>query len=228
MEEPTTSPECSRPSDVPGQPIEVTRKRRFKKRFLIPIGLTLLMVFFMVRAFVMGTFATREPANPLTSAQGAVRQLLETDDGRKLVRVAALVDEPLDKVWQLVTDYERFEQIFPNLESVKATRLPDGSTRLTGVGRVLWLKNPFEAVVTHRKELDRATASWDLPGGGLKVNRGSWSLTAIGHDKTLVVYALELKVDPYPAFVVRYTLLHYLPQVVEAVSRCLARSPGSP
>ena len=77
--------------------------------------------------------------------------------------------------------------------------------------------------VQHEEAPGRFTASWDEPHGAWKVNRGSWVLTQQGAAETLVEYNLELKVSPFPDFVVRAVLLGQLKPVLGAVANQVRR-----
>ena len=61
--------------------------------------------------------------------------------------------------------------------------------------------------------------------GAWKVNRGSWVLTQHGAGETLLEYNLELRVSPFPDFVIRAVLLDQLKPVMRAVASRVARNP---
>ena len=193
--------------------------RRLKKRIWIPGLLLLLVVLALVVAWVRGTWADTEAINPTSSAQGIVTQLHQTPDGTKHVRCAVLLDHPMRAVWTVITDYDRFAEIFPTLTSAHGK--PDAANpdqyHLTGelgspVGT--WT---FSSVITHEQSPEKCVAHWDSASGPIARNRGSWTLTPAGEGKTLLVYMLDVEVHRWPTFLVRNALLSRQRTVVEAV-----------
>jgi hypothetical protein len=73
--------------------------------------------------------------------------------------------------------------------------------------------------VRHEESPEKRMAVWDEPHGSWKVNRGSWVVTPMGADATLLEYNLELSVAPFPDFVVRAVMLGQLDPVLRAAAR---------
>lgn len=203
------------PPNAPASPPD----KRVRKRVVIPGifigGVAVLLLWAAVR----GTWAETEPRNPSSADDRVVSQLLLTPQGHKEIRCAMIVAAPADRVWAIVTDYDHFAEIFPNTTASKGVRDADGRWHLTGevkspVGR--WA---IDVHVKHEESANEFIASWDEPRGALKVNRGSWTVTRQSEDKTLLEYNLELKVSPFPSFVVRAVLLEQLKPVMAAVAR---------
>jgi hypothetical protein len=215
-----------------GEPVQAPKPaaskppRRQRRRF-VPAVLLTLLVLLLAWGALRGTWADTVPRNPASSAEGVVAQLYQTADGRKQVRLAAMLDYPLEDVWAVVTDYEHFAEIFPFVQSAQATPSPDG--RFHDVKGVVstWVGEwPFEARVRHDEYLNDCVALWDQPSGDLTVNRGSWTVLRYGAGKTLLIYTLELEVRPYPTVVVRNALLSGLKPVVGAVEKRLRAKRG--
>ncbi len=194
-------------------------ERHLRKRVVIPSLIGVLLLIALAVAVVRGTWADRETRNPSSSAEGPLTQLYQTPDGHKQARCALVIDRPIERVWAVVTDYDHFAAIFPMVASASAERAPDGRYRLTGVATSPLGSWEFTAHVRHDELPIQKVASWDEPSGRLTVNRGSWTLTLLGADRTLLVYALEVEVPPYPAFVVRNVLLSRVDGAVRAVAR---------
>ena len=57
----------------------------------------------------------------------------------------------------------------------------------------------------------------------MRVNRGSWVLTPLDGNRTLLVYSLEVKIASYPDFLINNILLSRQPGVLRAV---IARLQG--
>jgi hypothetical protein len=82
---------------------------------------------------------------------------------------------------------------------------------------------PMDVHVRHKESAERSVASWDEPNGALKVNRGSWVVTRHGANEALLEYNLELRVSPFPDFVVRAVLLDQLKPVMRRVANRAAQ-----
>lgn len=178
-----------------------------------------LVVFGAV--WVRGTAASTIESNPASPADGVVTQLFLAPDGRKVVRCAALLDHPLSRVWSAVTDYARFEAIFPTLEAVKTSTEADGRHRLACEVTSILGTWPVDVRIRHQEEPAKHVASWDEPTGDVFVNRGNWTLLPASGDRTLLVYTLDVEVRRFPAFLVRAVLLSRQKTVVEALKSYL-------
>jgi hypothetical protein len=113
------------------------------------------------------------------------------------------------------------------LESTSAKRQSDGTYKLIGVVASPVGRWPFDDDITHEESAERYRASWDNSRGSLKLNRGSWTLTPAGPEKTLVVYALEVEVRRVPAFLIRNALLSREIVVIESIERWLKTKHGT-
>jgi hypothetical protein len=152
-------------------------------------------------------------------------------DGRRPVRVATVVDFPIDDVWAVVTDYEHFAEIFPHVKAAHATEVAPVNGRrcfhLTGTVSTLVGDWPVDVHVKHEEYIGDNLAAWDEPSERLPLNRGRWILKSLAADRTLVIYELEVEAPPYPTFLVRAALLSGLKPVVAAVDKRLqARGPA--
>jgi carbon monoxide dehydrogenase subunit G len=198
---------------------------RVKKRLVIPAAFLGLALIVFGAVWVRGTAASDVEKNPASSADGVLTQLFLAPDGRKVVRCAALLDHPLPRVWSAVTDYARFETIFPTVRGVQSSVEPDGRhlfrcevTSILGT----W---PVEVRIRHQEEPGKHVASWDEPSGDITVNRGNWTLLPASADRTLVVYTLDVEVRGFPAFLIRAVLLSRQKTVVEALRSHLDARP---
>jgi uncharacterized membrane protein len=197
-------------------PAAAPAPHRPPKRIVIPAILLALVTIFVIRAIVRGTWAETEFKYPQTSADGVVRQLVQmSPEGRvqgQFVRLAIVVDRPIDAVWTVLTDYDRLHEALPHLAPMKATKEADGRIHLTGAVTSPFRDFPFDVTVEHDQTTggrDR-TVSWDNPGGAMTVNRGHWRVSELGPSKTLVVYMIDVDIHPFPRWLVRYVLLNRL------------------
>jgi hypothetical protein len=86
----------------------------------------------------------------------------------------------------------------------------------------LYFSWPFALLIDHHQEGSVWSTTWDEPGGGISVDRGSWTLLPLGADRTLLAYTLELRVRRVPALFTDNILLDHLPRLLQAVNWHLA------
>lgn len=175
-----------------------------RKRVLVPAALflaaALLSIFFVLR----GTLATTEVPRPSTAAEGPLAALWLGPDGRKVVRAAMVVDRPPDRLWSVITGYERYPAVFPTVLAATSSVMPDGRRRLQAtVSASLLGTYPVDILIRH--EEGRST-SWDMPTGEVVHNRGSWTLTKLDDARTLVEYQLDVEIANVPDWFVRAVL----------------------
>ena len=201
--------------------------RPIKKRYAIPLGLLTIVFLLMIWLSIRGTWADTTPRNPVTSSEGALTQLYLAPSGKQ-IRSALVIDHPIDEVWNVVTDYDHFSEIFPHVCHTDIRRESDGRFHLSGSAVAncfgTW---PFEVHITHHESPKQYIAEWAEPHLDLTVNRGSWTLTPLSGNRTLAVYTLEAEVKQFPGFIVRSALLMRVDGVIGAVAREVARRQGS-
>jgi uncharacterized protein YndB with AHSA1/START domain len=204
-------------SDISGSPTRPP-SRRIKLRMVIPAVLIGAVMALLLWGIIRGNWTDSEARNPASAADGVVTQLLRNAEGRKQIRAAVIVSAPPDRVWKVVTDYDHFSEVFPTVSTAKGVHDPDGRWHVTGEVRSIVGHWPMDLHVRHDESTNRFVASWDEPHEAWKVNRGSWVITPHGPNETLLEYNLELKVSPFPDFVVRAVLLGQLKPVLRAVA----------
>jgi uncharacterized protein YndB with AHSA1/START domain len=209
--------------DIPDPPTQTPAPKSSRKRIVIPTVFIGVVTALLLWGIIRGNWADRQPRNPASAADGVVTQLLRTTEGRKQIRAAVIVSAPPDRIWKVVTDYDHFSEVFPNIGTSKGVRDPDGRWHVIGEVRSIVGRWPMDLHVTHEESTARFVASWDEPHGAWKVNRGSWVVTQHGFRETLLEYNLELNVSPFPDFVVRAVLLGQLKPVMRAVANRVER-----
>jgi hypothetical protein len=206
-------------ADSPTQP----PPRRIRKRIVIPTVLIGVVTALLLWGIIRGNWTDVQLRNPSSAADGIVTQLLRTDGGRKQMRAAIIVTGSAERVWKVVTDYDHFSEVFPNIITSKGVRDLDGRWHLTGEVRPMVGRWPMDVHVQHEQSTAGFVASWDEPHGAWKINHGSWVVTQHGPSETLLEYNLELKVSPFPDFVVRAVLLGQLKPIMRAVANRVER-----
>jgi hypothetical protein len=209
----------------PGQTVPPRRRRWLRKRTIV-LGVAALLAAVLVWLVVRGTWADTAPRNPQSSAEGAVAQLYQEPDGRKLVRAALVIDRPADEVWKVVTDYDHFAETFPYERSLQGEREPGDRYHLSGVlHSQLYGDWAFDVRVRHEETAEGRVASWEGPTPDLPVHRGSWTVTPLGPDRTLLALAVEMQLRGYPQFWTHNILLNRVKPMVRAVDQRLKTRP---
>jgi hypothetical protein len=176
-------------------------------------------------AVVRGTRA-EEPLDPPPAA-GPVCQVCRAPGGGKEVRCAARLPYPLERVWEVVTDYGHYGDICECLHADDVRHEPDGRCRVAARARaLLGGEVPFAVELRHEQDLDEYSASWDQADGRVVVNRGRWLLRPAGRSETLVSLSLEVQVRGVPTFLLRNLSRGRLREVVLAVERRLRDGPS--
>jgi uncharacterized protein YndB with AHSA1/START domain len=184
-----------------------TTPRRIKKRVVVPALILLLLFGTGARVVIKGSWADDAAHDPTSSADGIVRQLV-LENGRKVPRIAVVIDRPVEEVWAAITSYDHFSEIFPDMAGAKGEREADGRWHFTGTATTLVGSWPIDVKITHAHEGATYRASWDDASRPFAVNRGSWTVSPVGTGSTLVVYSLDAEIPGYPAFAIRYAILH--------------------
>lgn len=195
-------------------------------RVILPAVFIALVAGLLAWGVVRGSSTDAQPVNP-PAAGGVTTQLLRTSNGQIHIRAAVIVAAPPASVWKVVTDYDHFSDVFPNISACQGARDPDGRWHVTGEVRSLVGRWPMDIHVRHDETPGKYVASWDEPNGAWKINRGSWVVTPHGDHESLLEYNLELKVSPFPDFVVRAVLLEQLKPVLKMAAN-RAQSNQSP
>jgi len=216
VDTPPTPPAAQPPAPASPSP---PPSRRLRKRFLFPLILLGLVGAALLWAYVRGTWADTVPHDPKSSAEGVVCQLYRTPEGHTPVRCAAVIDRSLGEVWKVVTDYDHYGDIFPTLRSAPVVVVRDdaGHYHLSGVASSVLGDWPFDIRIRHEESPEKKSASWDNAAGDVRLNRGSFVLTPLGADRTLLVYSLEVEIASYPNFLVRNVLLSRQPGVMKGL-----------
>ncbi len=205
-------------------PADLARRRRAALA-LIAATVSIVALVFVIR----GTAASSEIRDAAGLERGLVSYLHRTDDGRKEVRSSAVLAAAPARVWSVVTDYDRFPDVFASplwtMQVTTAERSPAG-VHLVGHLASRLGDFPVDVHVHHEEKDGERIASWDesTPEGG--VNRGRWIVRARPDGSTLLIYSLEVRRRPYPSFLINNVLLSEAETAMDAVRTQLgATSP---
>ena len=193
---------------------------------LLPAVPAALLVGALGAAFVRGAWP-EEGRDPAGVADGPVCAVCRTPGGGKEVRCALRLPYTMDRVWEVVTDYDHYGDVCDCIRADAVRHEPDGRCRLAARARSLLAGEvPFAVELLPEQNLDEYVISWDRPDGRVLVNRGRWRLRPVGRAETLVALSLEVQVRGVPTFVLRNLSLHRLREVVRALERRLRDGPS--
>jgi coenzyme Q-binding protein COQ10 len=133
-----------------------------------------------------------------------------------------LIDAPLEKVFEIITDYEKYPEF---LSEVKAIRV---SERREGEALVQYEVSVLKTIryTLRLKEEKPRRVSWSLVEGELmRENRGSWLLEPQGK-QTRATYSIEMTLGPLvPKAIVNALVDSSLPKMLESFKK---RAEGEP
>jgi ribosome-associated toxin RatA of RatAB toxin-antitoxin module len=193
---------------------------------LVPAALVLAAAVALGIIYLRGTWADTEPRDPASAADGPVSQIYLDKGGRKEVRCAVLLPYALDDVWDVLTDYAKYDRMLPYLADVTAEKKGDDEWLMKGRAksafRGYW---PFQITIREAKGPDGGRIWWDehSADGEVLLNRGGWELRKRGDSETLVVLTLEAEVQSTPTFLLRSFFRHRFKEVMRAVEREVQR-----
>ncbi len=200
------------------------RKRPFRKRYAVLLALLALLLIALAGAIIRGTWADKEPRDPKSSDDGVICRLYQPPEGDWQVRCSMILDDPPDKVWNVITDYANFADIFSTLKTCDYEKEKNGDARLFGEAHSALGDWPFDIIVKHEEKTSGHGSHWEGDSGTVQKLKGSWTVSSAGEGKTLLVYASHVEIKRYPDWVVVNSLLLRQPKVMQAVADWLAKT----
>jgi ribosome-associated toxin RatA of RatAB toxin-antitoxin module len=123
------------------------------------------------------------------------------------------IPQPIEQVWQVITDYEHLADFVPNLTSSKLLSNPEGRIRLEQIGTQCFLKFKFCArVVLEMTENFPSELGFSMKEGDFKQFEGAWKLQPTD-DTQSTQLSYELSVKPpraMPAALIEHHICHNL------------------
>lgn len=177
---------------------------------------------------LVALFLTLPPGLPLNHGEharvaqgGVVAKLIHLPQkDRKQVLVLGLINASPDKVWQVLTDYERYPKIFNNLKSMEILE----KKGLYEVHRVR-MKTPWpfeERWITSelRHSPDRRQIRIRRLEGNVQEMEGTWTLSPQGQ-QTLLVYHIQINpgLPVIPQWLIDWGSKQVAPDIIRAVRR---------
>jgi len=131
---------------------------------------------------------SNEPANVTISTEKRPAR-------ERRILASVEIPQPIDKVWQVITDYEHLSDFIPSLTTSKILSHTDGRIRLEQIGAQCFLKIKFCArVVLEMTESFPNKVGFSMQEGDFKQFEGAWHLQPTADQQaTLLSYDLFVK-----------------------------------
>lgn len=129
------------------------------------------------------------------------------------ILASILIPQPVEQVWQVITDYERLSEFVPNLTTSKLIPNSEGRIRLEQIGAQCFLKFKFCArVVVDMTENFPHELGFAMQEGDFKQFEGAWKLEPTEDaQSTQLSYALSVKPPrAMPAGLIEHHICHNL------------------
>ncbi len=127
---------------------------------------------------------------------------------------AILIDAPIEKVFGIITDYEKYVEFLPEVKKIQISARS---------GNQVEVQHEVAMIKTVRYTLrlteDKPSrVSWSLVKGELmRQNQGSWLLEAQGDGRTQATYSIEMTFGPLvPRAIVNALVETSLPKMLSA------------
>ena len=132
------------------------------------------------------------------------------------------IPQPVEQVWNVITDYEHLADFVPNLTTSKILANSDGRIRLEQIGAQCFLNFKFCArVILDMTEVFPQEIGFSMVEGDFKKFMGKWSLQpAMLGEQTATLLSYELVVQPplaMPIQLIEHHICHNLTQNLLAI-----------
>ncbi|MGB5915794.1 MAG: SRPBCC family protein [Phormidesmis sp.] len=166
--------------------------------------------------------ALEQSSEMLLSATPATVNISTEKRSARERRISAsiVIPQPVEQVWQVITDYERLADFIPSLTSSKLINNADGHVRIEQIGAQCFLKMKFCArVVLDMTENFPHKLSFCMKEGDFKQFEGAWYLQpSETPESTLLSYDLLVKPPlAMPLAIIERHLCHNLTHNLLAV-----------
>lgn len=162
----------------------------------------ILSILIIILLFSLNWSFSKSQKERLEKGEIIVERIKKGDE--EGVRVTAIIDAPLDVVWEVATDYENFEEFMPNIEEYKILHREKNIVYTSGTFKLLFIKIGYNLKYTHKIEKDKRIDCWEQATGKyeykgknpieFKKNYGCWTFEKYDRDKT------KTKYEPYIEF----------------------------
>lgn len=124
----------------------------------------------------------------------------EKKNGREFVQAIVLVNAPPQRVYEVITDFEKYPDVFSDVKRVEIVeRTPESVTARFHLKSDLAII-PVKISYIIRYYLKENEVTWDFIEGDLAYSEGFWRLYPL-EGKTVVIYRLSFDIKPPNFFV---------------------------
>ena len=112
-----------------------------------------------------------------TSAEKVSISTEKHPNRERRILASVVIPQPIEQVWQVITDYEHLADFIPNLTTSKLLPSPEGRIRLEQIGAQCFLRFKFCArVVLEMTESFPHQLGFAMSEGDFKQFEGNWQL----------------------------------------------------
>jgi hypothetical protein len=172
------------------------------------------------------TPASSEPFFDVTDMK-TIRTYVEEVPGseEKRVTAVAMVDAPIDRVWQVLVDYDRLGRSINMVKLNQISLMADENTQVDLTLDLPWpLKDIYCPLVFTENPSERFV-KWRNSGGCRGTVRGDIALRAEG-DATFLKFSISMKPNKaVPQWLLNWGFKQHLPKEIQNVRLLVARQP---
>jgi coenzyme Q-binding protein COQ10 len=128
-----------------------------------------------------------------------------------------VINAPPDKVFDIITDYEKYPQFVSEVKKVTTSERQGNSVKLN---YEISLVKTLRYTIRVTEERPRKMSWTFVEGDVMKTNTGSWVLEPEGEGKTRATYTVEVTVGPLvPKAIINGLVDQSLPKMMDAFKR---------
>jgi coenzyme Q-binding protein COQ10 len=128
-----------------------------------------------------------------------------------------VIDAPMEKVFQIITDYEKYAEFLPEARETKVLSRSGNAAKVQYTVEVM--KKIKYTLEMRESPPDRVEWSF-VEGEFMKDNQGHWKLEPAGEGKTKATYNIEMRLGALvPKAIVNTLVDKGLPGMLEAFKR---------
>ncbi len=133
------------------------------------------------------------PQNSLDNPDSIHLSIEKKSGAKRAVNVRMQLDHPIEKVWQLITNYEQLADLIPNLAHSHQLSQSEASKHLEMIGTCRIFNLEFSLrLVLEVVEFPPYQIQTQLIEGDLRSYLGQWQLQEVNDCATLLTYSAEI------------------------------------
>lgn len=130
---------------------------------------------------------------------------------------SVLVNAPVEKCWEAVTDYDRYPEFIPEIRQISTSNRRGDEI---DVHYQIEMIKKIRYSIRMKEEKPRRLSWTYIEGEVMKDNKGSWLLEPAGEGETQVTYNVELALGPLvPKSIVNMLAEQGLPKMLDGFKK---------